>query len=130
MSRALVAAVAALTLLQAAGCGGSDGPSEAYRNCQANEENIARADGLRLAFEQGRLGTQAEVSAEFPGGGEQIFDDQGRMIPYVELPPLTRARFDEWSATDDYPSRKARLDMAAAETRVKQAGWPDCEELR
>jgi hypothetical protein len=124
-----LALVAALALLAAGGCGGDDEPSEAYRNCQAREQNIARADALRLAYEQDRLGTQAEVSAEFPGGGGDLFDDDGRMIPYQELPPQTRARFDRWAASGEIPSTKARLEMAAAEEKVKDAGWPGCEDL-
>lgn len=125
----LVLVAAALVLL-AAGCGGSDGPSDAYRNCQRGAENAARADALRIAYEQGRLGTQAEVSADFPGGGEQIFDEEGRMIPYEELRGLARARFDEWAATDDYPGRQVQLEMLAAERRVEDAGWPDCDDLK
>ena len=130
MIRAFTVLTAALALLAATGCGGDDEPSEAYRNCQRGSENAARAEALRIAYEQGRLGTQAEVSADFPGGGEQLFDSEGNMIPYDELEPLTQGRFDEWAATDEYPGRQVQLEMLAAERRVEEAGWPDCEELK
>jgi hypothetical protein len=127
--RAVAAAAAALALLAAAGCGGDDEPSAEYRNCQAESENLARAEVLRMAFEDGRLGTQAEVEADFGPGGGKLFDAQGRMVPYDELEGVVKGEFAEWQATSEFPGRQIQLEMLAAERRVEDDGWPDCEDL-
>lgn len=130
MTRSLAVAGAALTLLVMSACGGGGEPSAEYRRCQAETQNSARAEVVRLAYEQGRLGTQAEIEADFPGGGGQIFDEEGRMIPYEELQGLAKARFDEWVATDDYLAGPVQREAFAAHERVADEGWPDCEDLK
>jgi len=129
--RAVSVAAAALALLTG-GCGGDGEPSEAYRVCQLQTENTARADAVRFAYEQGRLGTQAELDADFPGD-QSIFDDEGSMLTYEGLGALrglTQARFNEWVATDDYLAGPVQLEASAAKDRVADEGWPDCEDLK
>lgn len=128
--RVVAAAAVALALL-AGGCGGDDEPSEAYKVCQIQTENAARADAVRLAYEQDRLGTQAEIDADFPGD-QSIFDADGKMLTYEELGALgglTQARFNEWVGSDDYLPGPVQVEAAAAKNRVADEGWPDCEDL-
>lgn len=113
-----------LLLVASAGCGGDD-DAEARARCQIESENAARAAVIAQAFEEGRLGTRAEVDADFPGD-QSIFDADGRMIPYDELEGITRARFDEWAASGRSVRGDVQLEAAAAKEQVRQDGWPDC----
>ena len=103
------------------------------RSGQIQSENTARADAVRFAYEDGRLGTQAEIDADFPGE-QSIFDDEGSVLTYEELGALgglTQARFNEWVASDDYLAGPVPLEASAAKDRVAEQGWPDgCEDLK
>jgi hypothetical protein len=126
--RALAAVAVALALLPAAGCGGDEEPSEASVRCRTEAENAARADVVRVAYEQGRLGTQEEIEADLPGGSA-LFDSEGRMLPYGELEGLVKARFNRWVANDDYLAGPVQRDAYAAQDRVADEGWPACEQF-
>ena len=121
------AAAMAVVLLSAgllsAGCGGDDGEPSA--ECKAETENAARAAVIAAAYEEGRIGTQAEVDASFPGD-ESLFDDDGNMLLYDDLDGLTRARFDEWVANGSYIRGDVQQDAVAAQEQVRADGWPDC----
>ena len=80
---------------------------------------------VAAAYEEGRIGTQAEVDASFPGD-KSLFDDDGNMLLYEDLSGLTRARFDEWVASGGYIRGEVQLDALAAQEQVADDGWPDC----
>ena len=111
-------------LLVSFGCGG-DGDAEASAQCKAESENTARAAVIAEAYEQGRIGTTAEVDAAFPGDAT-LFDADEHMIPYDELEGVTRARFDEWAANGPYIHGEVQLEAFAAQEQVREDGWPDC----
>ena len=113
-----------LVLVASAGCGGED-DAEARTRCQIESENAARAAVVAAAYEEGRLGTQAEVDADFPGD-ESIFDSEGNMLLYDDLEGLTRARFDEWAVGGRSVRGEVQVEAAAAKEQVRQDGWPDC----
>ena len=119
----LSALAAALVLLGSGGCGGGDG--EPSTQCKAETENAARAAVVAAAYEEGRIGTQAEVDASFPGD-ESLFDEDGNMLLYEDLSGLTRARFDEWVTSGGYIRGEVQRDMLAAQEQVREDGWPDC----
>lgn len=121
--RAAVAVVAMLALLVSAGCGGGDG--EPSTQCKAETENAARAAVIAEAYEQGRIGTKAEVDAAFPGD-ESLFDADGHMLEYSALKGITRARFDEWVANGAYIRGDVQLEADLAMKQVRDDGWPDC----
>lgn len=115
-------------LLAAAGCG-DDEPSAAYRACRAETENAARAEVVRIAYEQGRIGTRAEIEADLPAAKE-FFDAEGNMLRYEELDGITRSRFDRWVANDDYLAGPVQREAFAAQDRVADQGWPGCDDLK
>jgi hypothetical protein len=117
----LSALAAALVLLGSGGCGGGGEPSN---QCKAETENAARAAVIAAAYEEGRIGTRAEVDASFPGD-ESLFDAEGNMRSYDELEGITRARFDEWASGPAIPG-DVQLEAAAAKSQVAEDGWPDC----
>jgi hypothetical protein len=119
---AVGAFVAMLVLLVSSGCGGDEEPSA---QCKAETENAARAAVIAEAYEQGRIGTKAEVDAAFPGD-ESLFDADGHMIPYSELKGITAARFDEWVANGAYIRGQVQQESFAASEQVREDGWPDC----
>jgi hypothetical protein len=119
----LGAAAVIVLVLCSAGCGGDEG--EPSTQCKAETENAARAAVIAAAYEEGRIGTQAEVDAAFPGD-QTLFDDDGNMIPYDELKGLTQSRFDEWVANGAYIRGEVQRDAFAAQDQVREDGWPDC----
>ena len=112
----LSALAAALVLLGSGGCGGGDG--EPSTQCKAETENAARAAVVAAAYEEGRIGTQAEVDASFPGD-ESLFDEDGNMLLYEDISGLTRARFDEWVTSGGYIRGEVQRDMLAAQEQVR-----------
>jgi hypothetical protein len=119
----LGAAAAIALVLCSAGCGGDEGEPSAQ--CKAETENAARAAVIAAAYEEGKIGTQAEVDAAFPGD-ESLFDEDGNMLLYDDLHGLTRARFDEWVANGAYIRGEVQLDANQAMEQVAEDGWPDC----
>jgi hypothetical protein len=114
--------VAAVTLTLG-GCGGGD-DGEAEANCRAQAENAAEAAVIAEAYERGELGTQAEVQANFLPN-DRVFDEQGMMLPYDELEPMTRARFDDYRASSKIPG-EVQHQLADAREEVREAGYPGC----
>ena len=119
----LGAVAAMLVLIGFAGCGGDDGEPSAQ--CKAETENAARAAVIAAAYEEGRIGTRAQVDAAFPGD-ESLFDEDGNMLLYEDLSGLTRARFDEWVSSGGYIRGEVQRDALAAQEQVREDGWPDC----
>ena len=124
MRQALGAFASVLALVASAGCGGEN-DAEGRTRCQIESENAARAAVIAAAYEEGRLGTQAEVEADFPGD-ESIFDSDGNMLLYDDLEGITRARFDEWAAGGRSVRGEVQLEAAIAKEQVAEDGWPDC----
>ncbi len=125
MRAAAWAALVAATALAFGGCGGDD--DEALAACQAEAENAAQAAVLADAYAQGELGSQDEVLAEYftPVDRTRLFDGQGRMVPYRELEPQTKARFDEYRGNAVF-SNEVRSRLAAAADQVRDDGYPGC----
>jgi hypothetical protein len=126
-----VRAVAGAALLAAAtlalgGCGGDDN-DEATAACRAEAENAAQAEVLAEAYDRGELGSQEDVLEEFftAADRDRLFDEQGRMVPYRELEPRTRARFDEYRGNAVFPD-EVRSRLAAAREQVREDGYPGC----
>ena len=120
------AALLAAATLALGGCGGDDN-DEALAACRTEAENTAQAEVLADAFARGDLGSQDDVLEEYftPADRDVLFDAQGRMVPYRELPPRTRARFDEYRGNAAFPN-DVRARLAAADDEVREAGWPGC----
>jgi hypothetical protein len=121
--RRAASAASLLAALVLGACGGDD-DSEARRACEAEARNAAQAAVIAEAFEQGKLGTQAEVLEHFRPD-DRLFDEQGRMRPYSELQGLTRARFNSYRASSAIPG-DVQGELAAARRRVDDAGYPGC----
>jgi hypothetical protein len=121
--RAAARAAVLLAALVLGACGGDD-DGEARRACEAEARNAAQAAVIAEAFEQGKLGTRAEVQAHFTPE-DRVFDEQGRMLPYGELEGLTRARFNSYRASSAIPG-DVQGELAAARRRVEADGYPGC----
>ena len=126
MRAGIGAALLAAAALALGGCGGDDN-DEALAACRIEAENAAQAAVLADAFDRGELGTQDDVLEEFftPADRARLFDSQGRMVPYRELPPRTRARFDEYRGNAPFRGR-VRDELQDADRRVRDAGYPGC----
>lgn len=120
--RAIVSAASLLAALTLTGCGGDDDAERA--NCEARVSNAAQADVIADAFEQGKLGTRADVQSHFTPE-DRLFDEQGRMLPYTELRGFTRARFNSYRSSSAIPG-DVQNELAAARQRVADAGYPGC----
>jgi hypothetical protein len=121
---AVAAVVAMLALFVSAGCGGGE-DGEPSTQCKAETENAARAAVIAEAYEQGRIGTKAQVDAAFPGD-QSLFDADGHMLQYSELKGIMAARFDEWVANGPYIHGEVQREAFAAQEQVREDGWPDC----
>lgn len=126
MRAGIAAALLAAATLALGGCGGDDN-DEALAACRTEAENAAQAAVLADAYARGELGSQDEVLEEYftPADRARLFDAQGRMVPYRELPPRTRARFDEYRGNAAFPN-DVRARLAAADDEVREAGYPGC----
>ncbi len=120
----LAAALVLAAAVALAACGGDDRAAEVKRaNCRAQAKNTAEAAVIAEAYRRGDL-TRKEVQAHF-APDDRIFDEQGRMIPYLELEGLTRARFDEYRGNAPFRGR-VRDELQDADRRVRDAGYPGC----
>ena len=119
----------ALALLPA-GCGQDDREQyHAAGNCRAEANNAARAAAIAKAYEDGLLGTQSEVEADFNIPTTRIFDDRGRMIPLSDLKGIDRARFEEWQVSPSPLLRgEVRERLQDARSRVRSEGYPKCPD--
>jgi hypothetical protein len=120
-----VALVVAMALVVAA-CGG-DGAEERRRaECVAHTENAAEAAAIAEAHERGDF-TRRDMRSmrRYFGSEDRVIDEQGRMVPYRELEPMTRARFDEWRGNAAWGGL-VRNALQDASRKVKQSGFPDC----
>jgi hypothetical protein len=120
------AALLAAATLALGGCGGDDN-DEATAACRVEAENAAQAEVLADAYDRGELGSQDDVLEEYfaPADRNRLFDEQGRMVPYRELEPRTRARFDEYRGNAAFPN-DVRARLAAARDQVREEGYPGC----
>ncbi len=120
------AALLAAATLALGGCGGDDN-DEALAACRTEAENAAQAAVLADAYRPRRARNPGRVLEEFftPADRTRLFDAQGRMVPYRELPPRTRARFDEYRGNAAF-SNDVRARLAAASEEVREAGYPGC----
>ena len=82
--------------LAAAGCGGGD--SEAERACVANAKNAAEAAVVARFYEQGKLGTQAQIEREIAHPNLRFFDDSAHLLPYDRMSPKAKIIFTQWIA--------------------------------
>jgi hypothetical protein len=121
--RAAAGAAGLLAALALGGCGGDD-DAEARSACEAEARNAAQAAVIAKAFEQGRLGSRAEVQAHFTPQ-DRLFDERGRMRPYSELQGLTRARFNSYRSSSAIPG-EVQSELAAARGQVEADGYPGC----
>lgn len=121
--RRAASAASLLAALVLGACGGDD-DAEARRACEAEARNAAQAAVIAEAFEQGRLGSRAEVQSHFTPE-DRLFDERGSMLPYSELQGLTRARFNSYRASSAIPG-DVQGELAAARRRVDDAGYPGC----
>lgn len=120
----------ALAALLLAGCGQDDREQlEAAANCRSRTDNAARAAAIAKAYEDGLLGTQAEVEADFNIPSTRIFDDGGRMIPYSDLKGIDRARFETWMVSPSPLLRgEVRERLQDARSRARSEGYPKCPD--
>jgi hypothetical protein len=122
--RAFAGAALLLAALALGGCGGDD-DGGARAACEAEAKNAAYAAALAQAFEKGKLGTRAEVQSNFTPD-DRLFDGQGRMIPYRELGPLTRARFEDWMNNDSDVNRVMHDAFQEESRKLEESGYPSC----
>ena len=120
------AALLAAAALALGGCGGDDN-GEASAACRTEAENAAQAEAIAAAYDRGELGSEDDVLEEYftPADRDRLFDEQGRMVPYRELEPATRARFDEYRGNAAFPN-EVRSRLAAAREQVQEDGYPGC----
>jgi hypothetical protein len=82
--------------LAAAGCGGGD--SEAERACVANAKNAAEVAVVARFYEEGKLGTQAQIEREIAHPNLRFFDGAGDLLPYDRMSPRAQIIFTKWVA--------------------------------
>jgi hypothetical protein len=76
------------------GCGGND--SEAQMQCEADAKSAAEAAVVARYYEEGKIGTQAEIERDIDHPGLRFFDDEGKMLPWDDMSPEARAVFAKW----------------------------------
>jgi hypothetical protein len=109
-----------------AACGGDEAEERRRAECIAYTENAAEAAALAEAYERGDFTRRDRRSmSEYFGPEDRVIDEQGTMVPYRELEPLTRARFDEWRGNAPWGGQ-VRNALQDASRKVKQSGYPDC----
>jgi hypothetical protein len=101
------------------GCGGGD--SEAKRECEAKAKSAAEAAVVARYYEQGKIGTQAQIEREIAHPKLRFFDASGDMLPYDELSPRAQVVFSEWVALS-----RAGDVTSDARAQARDAVEPDC----
>ena len=121
------AALLAAATLALGGCGGDDN-DEALAACRTEAENAAQAAVLADAYARGELGSQDDVLEEYftPADRTRLFDAQGRMVPYRELPPTDESPLRRVPGQRRVPERRPGRRLAAASEEVREAGYPGC----
>ena len=119
-----------LAALLPAGCGQDDREQyKAASSCRAETDNAARAAAIAQAYEDGLLGTQAEVESDFNISSTKIFDGSGHMIPFSDLKGIDKARFEVWMVSPSPLLRGGvRVRLLDARSRVRSEGYPKCPD--
>jgi hypothetical protein len=115
--RAVAAALAALAIAGATGCGGDDGNAATReierQGCIARAQNVAEADVLFRLYTEGKLGTREQIEDQ---AGTSFFTPDGRMLPYERMSTEQQLAFVDWKRTVDVgrdERRQARLGAGA-----------------
>jgi hypothetical protein len=118
-SRAGAVAVLCALLLAAAGCGGEDDAQA--QTCRDQAYNAAEAAVVAEFYEQGKLGTRAQVEKQLAHEGMEFFDEGGRLIPYEQLDADEQTVFLAWMNT-------GRVDTLTHDARqeAREQTDPDC----
>jgi len=117
----LAALVAALLL---SGCGGTD--KGALSRCINEYRNAAEAAAVARLYEQGKLGTRAQIERELDRSDVTFFDDDGHMLPYLDMTVKARSVFDYWKGrprvfaltNDARQQALARIDRTGSDRKA------------
>lgn len=121
-------------------CGGGDGKSDAEKAEESvekkyGEEGLIQAGIVLRAYEQGRLGTRAQVEGDMepffgpPSFDYKIpkpFDASGKLIPLTEMSDEQTYAFSKWyTSGPPYSILREEFNAAITEYRAKKDAKKD-----